>query len=71
MIDDNSKLMETSVAGLLKLTPAAIRFLLDRHMACPGCRLARFCSLRDAIDSYDLDETVFLSELVQLMTPNE
>lgn len=53
---------ETIVESVLKSTPKAVRFFLDWHTACAGCGFARFCTLRDVIDTYQLDERKFLEE---------
>lgn len=53
---------ETIVESVLKSTPKAVRFFLDWHTACAGCGFARFCTLRDVIDTYQLDENKFLEE---------
>ena len=53
---------ETIVESVLKSTPKAVRFFLDWHTACAGCGFARFCTLRDVIDTYQLDEKKFLEE---------
>jgi hypothetical protein len=57
---------ETSVADLLKATPEAVRFFIDRGTTCAGCSLARFCTLKDVIAIYHLDENAFLEELAKL-----
>jgi hypothetical protein len=55
-----------SVADFLKSTPTAVRFFLDQGTACAGCYLARFCTLRDVIRVYHLDEKVFVEALARL-----
>lgn len=57
---------ETIVESVLKSTPKAVRFFLDWHTACAGCGFARFCTLRDVIDTYQLDENKFLEEAREL-----
>jgi hypothetical protein len=57
---------ETSVADLLTATPKAVRFFIDQGTACAICSLARFCTLKDVITTYDLDEDVFLEKLAKL-----
>ena len=57
---------ETSVADLLTATPKAVRFFINQGTACAICSLARFCTLKDVITSYNLDEDVFLEELAKL-----
>ena len=45
---------DTTVAEALALLPAAGRVLTARHTACVGCYLARFCTLRDTSDFYNI-----------------
>jgi hybrid cluster-associated redox disulfide protein len=56
---------ETTVADLLKTTPEAARLFIDVGTACAGCFLARFCTLKDVIKTYGLDEKTFVEELAR------
>ena len=67
MMNDDFEIAETSVESILKSTPNAVRFFLDRHAACVGCGFARFCTLKDVISTYKLDEKRFLEDLAKLM----
>ena len=60
------EISETSVENILKSTPKAVRFFLDRHTNCAGCGFARFCTLKDVINTYQLDEKLFLEELAKI-----
>ena len=62
-MNDILELSETSVADLLKSTPTTVRFFLEQRIACVGCSLARFCTLRDVINTYELDEKKFFEDL--------
>ncbi|HET7143838.1 MAG TPA: hypothetical protein VFI68_07470 [Anaerolineales bacterium] len=66
-MNDVFEVSETSVDDFLKSTPRAIRFFLDWHTACPGCGFARFCSLKDVINTYQLDENKFMEEVERLI----
>jgi succinylglutamate desuccinylase len=66
IMNNNFEISETSVEKFLKSTPNAVRFFLDRHAACVGCGFARFCTLKDVIDTYQLDEKVFIEELTRI-----
>jgi len=66
MLNDDSAFIETSVDNLLKSSPKVVRFFIDQHTSCAGCYLARFCSLKDVIHSYKLDEKKFLMELSRI-----
>jgi len=65
-MNDILAISETSVADLLAATPKAIRFFIDRGTTCAGCSLARFCTLKDVITIYGLDENTFLEEFAKL-----
>jgi len=69
-MNDMFEISEISVAGILKSTPKAVRFFLDLSTACVGCGFARFCTLRDVISAYQLDETLFLEKLTKIIVQN-
>ena len=54
---------ETTVADLLKKFPQAARFFINQKTSCVGCFMAGFCTLKDVIETYELDESKFLAEL--------
>ena len=66
IMNDDFEISETTVENFLKSTPKAVRFLIDRHAACVGCGFARFCTLKDVINTYQLDEKLFLEELAKI-----
>ena len=66
IMSDVFEISETSVESLLKSTPKAVRFFLDLHTACVGCGFARFCTLKDVINTYHLDEKLFLERLAKI-----
>ena len=66
IMNDISAISETSAADLLTATPKAVRFFIEQGTACAICSLARFCTLKDVITTYDLDEGIFLKELAKL-----
>jgi hypothetical protein len=65
-MSDVFEISESSVENILKSTPKAARFFLDRHTACVGCGFARFCTLKDVINTYQLDEKHFLDEFAKI-----
>jgi succinylglutamate desuccinylase len=67
IMSDVFEISETSVENILKSTPKAARFFLDRHTTCVGCGFARFCTLKDVINTYKLDEKSFLEELAKIV----
>ena len=66
IMSDVFEISEASVESLLKSTPKAVRFFLDLHTACVGCGFARFCTLKDVINTYHLDEKLFLERLAKI-----
>jgi hypothetical protein len=66
IMNDILAISETSAADLLKATPKAVRFFIDHGTACAICSLARFCTLKDVIMTYGLDEESFLEDLAKL-----
>ncbi len=65
-MSDAFEISET-VESVLKSTPQAARFFLDRHTACVGCGFARFCTMKDVIETYRFNEKFFLEELVKIV----
>ena len=57
---------ETTVAEVLTATPKAVRFFIDQGTGCAICSLARFCTLKEVITAYNLDENAFLEKLAKL-----
>ncbi|MCE9646874.1 MAG: hypothetical protein K8S20_12810 [Chloroflexi bacterium] len=66
IMNENLAISETSAADLLQATPQAVRFFIDHGTACAICSLARFCTLKDVILAYDLDEKAFMEDLAKL-----
>lgn len=66
MMNDILAISETTVADLLVATPKAIGFFVDQGTGCAICSLARFCTLKEVIIAYDLDEATFLEDLAKL-----
>jgi len=65
-MNDFLEISETSVENILKSAPKAARFFLDWRTACVGCGFARFCTLKDVINTYQLDEKLFIEELTKI-----
>jgi len=66
IMSDDFEISETTVEKFLKSTPKAVRFFIDRHAACVGCGFTRFCTLKDVIKAYQLDEKRFIEELAKI-----
>jgi hybrid cluster-associated redox disulfide protein len=54
---------DSTVAHVMLSWPDTIEVFMRRHMACVGCAMSRFCTVREAARAYELDATGFLSEL--------
>ncbi|HVN76050.1 MAG TPA: DUF1858 domain-containing protein [Thermoanaerobaculaceae bacterium] len=52
-----------TVAELLRRWPAAGPVLIGRGMACPGCAMAPFDTVRVAAETYGFDEDALLDEV--------
>lgn len=63
IMNENLEVLDLSVADVLKHIPATVKFFINQHTDCVGCRLAHFCSLSDVVKTYELDETNFIEEL--------
>lgn len=66
IMNDDFVISETTVENFLKSTPKAVRFFIDKHAACVGCGFARFCTLKDVVNTYQLDEKFFFEELARI-----
>jgi len=65
-MSENLAISAISAAELLAATPLAVRFFIDHGTGCAICSLARFCSLKDVIQIYKLDEVNFVADLAKL-----
>lgn len=54
---------DDTVARVMELWPATVGVFLRRRMACPGCLMAGFMTVREAAGSYDLDPDALLDDL--------
>ncbi len=67
IMNKDSEISENSVESILKSTPGAVRFFLNQHTACVGCAFARFCTLKDVVNTYQFDEKFFIEELTKIV----
>ena len=63
IMNEHLELLDMSVADVLKYIPATVKFFINQHTDCVGCRLSHFCSLSDVVKTYELDEKKFLEDL--------
>ena len=55
------------MADLMAAWPQVIPVLLERHMACVGCDMARFETLADAAKIYGLDLRRLMADLSRVI----
>lgn len=60
---------DLSLADLFCTFPEAAGPFLRNRMACVGCPIARFHTIRDACVEYAVDEAAFRAELRAAVTP--
>jgi len=70
-MNNDLSIANVTVAELLQSNPSAVRFFLDQKTDCVGCHLARFCTLKDVVSAYHLNEHTFTEALdrIQIQTP--
>ena len=54
---------DRTVADLMREWPSLVSVFLHRRMACPGCAMAPFMTLREAAGAYGIDVDILLSDL--------
>lgn len=54
---------DMTVADLLRAWPSLGAVFRHRRMACPGCAMAPFMTLREAAESYGVDADALLADL--------
>lgn len=64
--------IETMVVGeLMTQWPDAVPVFIRHRMACPGCVMAPFMTVREAAHEYGLDPEVLAGELAQAIGAGE
>ncbi len=63
IMNEHLELLDLIVADVLKSSPATVKFFISQHTDCVGCRLSHFCTIKDVIKTYELDEKKFLETL--------
>lgn len=60
--------IESMVVGeLMNRWPDAVPVFVRHRMACPGCVMAPFMTVREAAHEYGLDPKMLATELIQVM----
>lgn len=54
---------DRTVADLMREWPSLVSVFLHRRMACAGCAMAPFMTLREAAAAYGIDVEILLSDL--------
>lgn len=65
------KLAEMTIEDLLKMWPQTAKIFYQYRMACVGCVVSSFYTVKDAVDVYKLDAAQFLDELMKVIDVNE
>ncbi len=60
-------LLKTTVAEFLDTYPAAVPVFLNYHLACVGCAMSGFDTLKDVVRIYHLPADQFLADLDQTL----
>ncbi|WP_035693061.1 DUF1858 domain-containing protein [Azospirillum halopraeferens] len=55
---------DLTVAEALAAWPVLVPVFLHRRMACPGCAMAPFMTLREAAESYGVDADALVADLI-------
>lgn len=64
--------IETMVVGeLMTQWPDVVPVFIRHRMACPGCVMAPFMTVREAAHEYGLDPEVLAGELAQVICVDE
>jgi hypothetical protein len=67
IMNEISAIPETIVADLFKSDPGTVSFFIHQQTACVGCYLAKFCNVKDVINTYQLNKQVFLEKLADII----
>lgn len=59
----DSTLADLTMAELMSGRPAVVPVLLRHGLACPGCAMAPFMTVREAAEAYGLELDAFLDDL--------
>jgi hybrid cluster-associated redox disulfide protein len=68
---DRAAVAAMNIEELLKRWPATAVVFQRRRMACPGCAVAPFYAIEDAIQIYQLDAEPFLDELLTAINDSD
>lgn len=65
----HAALSDLTVSEVLDRFPQTIPVFLEHEMACVGCAMASFETVREAVAIYRLDPDRFVDELLQTIQP--
>ena len=60
---------DMTMAELMRDRPAVVPVLLRRGLACPGCAMAPFMTVREAAEAYGLELDALLDDLAAARRP--
>ena len=59
--------LDTPIEVILRMWPGVAQVFIRNHMGCIGCAFARFHTLQDAFEIYQLDKEVIVEQMRVLM----
>ena len=62
-MDAHAIALDRTIEQVLSDQPAVIPVFLTYRLACVGCSMALFCTLEDAVTTYNLPREQFLADL--------
>lgn len=66
-MDDRKVDQDQTVEEVFNKWPKLIFTFLDHKLDCVGCYMAKYCSIKNVLQSYDLDTIRFLGEVSEVM----
>jgi hybrid cluster-associated redox disulfide protein len=55
--------LDDPVSAVLARSPAVVTVFMRHRMACPGCAMAAYMTIREAAEIYGLDPALLVQEL--------
>ena len=70
-MSEEKQLSEMAIEEVLERWPETAVIFHEYAMACVGCALAPFCTVRDAAYEYDVPVAEIVARLLQIISPQE
>lgn len=61
--------LDTPIEVILGMWPEVAQVFIRTHMGCIGCAFARFHTLQDALEVYQLNREIVIGQMRVLMDP--